>query len=280
MKKRLLPLLVGVLAVVSACDEDTEARTFRVAFDVQLDGKPFRCGSSYDGVGRSATTVEPLDVRFYLHDLILVTASGEEVPLTLEQDQQWQRGSVALLDFADDSGRCETGSPQTNMEVVGTADVDDPVVGVAFTLGLPAEENHVDAVRSPAPYNAPGMWWSWAGGFKYARIDVATDVNPTWFIHLGATSCEGSPAQGFGCAWENIPRIELASMDPDSQSVVLDLGALYQDSDLEAEIDYETDFITGCMAFSGDPECGPIFERLGVEFEGPAKFEQRVFSAR
>ncbi|MCR9165389.1 MAG: MbnP family copper-binding protein [Nannocystaceae bacterium] len=280
MSPRSILGLALLLAGLPSCDSVEEPPSHRIAFDIQLGGESFRCGGRYDGVGVSGTTVEPLDARFYVHDVTLRTASGAEVPLELEQDQAWQRGSVALLDFADDTGRCETGSPQTRMEVVGTADTDEEIVGVAFTLGLPAEDNHIDAVRSPAPFNAPGMWWSWTGGFKYARIDVATDANPTWFLHLGATSCEGSPAQGFGCAWENLPRIELGAMNPDTQAVVLDLGRLYEASDLDASIDYETDFINGCMAFSGDPECAPIFERLGVEFEGDGAFEQRAFVAK
>ena len=278
--KKIRLCLVAALATVSACDGGAEDPTFRIAFDVQVDGQPFRCGGAYDGLGTSSTTVEPTDIRLYVHDVALRTASGDLVPLELEQDQRWQRDSVALLDFADDSGRCATGSPETRMEVVGTAPVDDDVVGVSFTLGLPADANHIDAVRSPAPYNAPGMWWSWTGGFKYARIDVTTPVNPNWYIHLGATSCEGSPASGFSCAWANLPRIELNAMDPDTQSVVLDVGVLYEGSDLEAPVDYVTDFVNGCMAFSGDPECAPIFERLGVEFEGAAVSEQRAFSAR
>lgn len=280
MSPRSIPVLALMLVGVPSCDEAEEAPTHRIAFDIQLDGQSFRCGQRFEGVGLSGTAVEPLDARFYVHDVAVRTASGAEVPLELEQDQAWQRGSVALLDFADDTGLCQTGSPETRMEVVGTADTDEEIVGVAFTLGLPAEENHIDAVRSPAPYNAPGMWWSWTGGFKYARIDVATDVNPRWFLHLGATSCEGSPAQGVSCAWENLPRIELDAMDPETQAVVLDLGMLYEGSDLEAQIDFETDFINGCMAFSGDPECAPIFERLGVEFEGAGAFEQRAFVAK
>ncbi len=271
--------MLALVMVGSGCDEAEEPTTHRVAFDIQLDGRPFRCGETFEGVGLSASTVEPLDARFYIHDVALKTAAGEEVPLELEQDQAWQRGAVALLDFADDTGRCQTGSPQTRTEVVGTADTDEEIVGVAFTLGLPADENHIDAVRSPAPFNAPGMWWSWTGGFKYARIDVATDTNPVWFLHLGATSCEGSPAQGISCAWDNLPRIELDAMDLDTDAVVLDIGALYEASDLAAPIDFETDFINGCMAFSGDPECRPIFERLGVEFEGGGAFEQRAFVA-
>ncbi len=280
MRRISLLALAALAVVVPSCDDTADDQTYRIAFDVVFDGAPFRCGGVYEGVGTTQTTVEPLDVRMYIHDVALLTSSGEQIPLQLNQDEQWQRDEVVLLDFADDTGRCQTGSPQTNMEIVGTAAARHDVVGVAFTLGLPAEDNHIDAVRSPAPYNAPGMWWSWTGGFKYARIDVATPVNPQWYIHLGATSCDGNPAGGFSCAWDNIPRIELDTMDPMTQSVVLDLASLYEGSDLEAPIDYQSDFVNGCMAFSGDPECAPIFERLGVEFEGPAQYDQSVFSAR
>lgn len=278
MKARLLsiPLALGL----ASCDAASEGSgpEFRIAFDVRAHGDSFRCGGSYDDIGIAKTTVEPLDIRLYVHDVRLVTASGAEVPLELSADQTWQRDGVALLDFADDTGRCATGSPETNMELVGTADVDEDVVGVSFTLGLPTEANHIDAVRSPAPFNAPGMWWSWTGGFKYARIDVATPTHPAWFLHLGATSCEGSPAEGIDCAWSNVPRIQLSGMDLQTDTVILDIASLYGDSDLDAPIDYESDFINGCMAFSGDPECAPIFERLGVEFEGPNTFEQQAFT--
>lgn len=249
--------------------------THSLEFSLRYAGKEVGCGDVLKGVGLSKSTVELRDARIYLHDIVLSFADGLEEPLFLEESE-WQREGAVLLDFADDTGLCATGSPETNHHVIGTTARGGEVVGVRFKLGLPYELNHLDAARSPAPLNAPGMAWSWTGGYKYARIDAKTSGNENWYIHLGATGCTGSPAVGISCAYNNLSTIDVA-LSGTSSTIEIDLGRLYAESDLDKSIDFTNDFVNGCMAFGGDPECPAIFSALGLTFESNDSTDQIVF---
>jgi uncharacterized repeat protein (TIGR04052 family) len=235
---------------------------FALDFGLLYSGRPVGCGERISGVGLSSSTVELRDARLYIHDIRAILDDGESVNVSLEESM-WQRSGVALIDFADDTGLCDTGSPDINTQVLGRYAGTGNVVGVRFRVGLPEELNHLDAARSPAPLNAPGMAWSWVDGYKYARIDVQSEGNETWFVHLGATDCEGSPVEGVHCASANIAELAIDGLVPDSPTVALDLECVYARSDVDASL-AEGDHISGCMAFGGDPECPPIFSAFGI----------------
>lgn len=233
-------------------------KLYAVRFDIRAGGAPFRCGS-HASVGTQGTRIEPVDLRFFVHDVALIRAKGERVPLELYQDERWQRENVALLDFVDDTGMCETGDTATRDVVYGYADEHDDYTSVAFDLGVPADKNHLDAARAPAPYNASGLWWSWSLGYKYTRIDVSSVEQPIWFFHLGAAGCSGTVADGFNCDARHIPHIELPDYNPSTSIVVYDLDEFYAKSDLT-----QGDDTPGCMSFKGDSQCQPLFDTLGI----------------
>ncbi|WP_438032895.1 MbnP family copper-binding protein [Sorangium sp. So ce204] len=183
---RVTCLGVACLAALSGCggsDEAVISKTFALSFAAKVGDRPFSCTDTFDGVGTTASSVNALDFRMYVYDVRLVRGDGSEEPLALEQDGQWQRDKIAFLDFEDGTGSCETGSPETRTEVVGTAPAGD-YAGVRFNVGLPPEMNHLDAATAPAPLNIPGMWWSWKGGYKFVRLDLVSTMNPTYFFHL------------------------------------------------------------------------------------------------
>lgn len=254
---------------LTACGSDEpsgEEVAYSLQFAGRVSGEPFLCNTTYAGIGNPPRDIEALDFRFYLYDVTLISADGTEHPLTLTQDQTWQRDNVAFLDFEDGTGKCETGSPATRTVVEGTAPEMD-YTGVKFTVGIPAAMNHLDAATAPAPFNIPGMWWSWGGGYKYMRIEVATAANPAYYWHHGATNCSGDVSAGFACQFDNLATITLDNFDPATDRIAFDLATFYQDSNLEQPQDYVTDFVSGCMAFSGDPECPTLFGKLGLMFE-------------
>ena len=247
-----------------------------VPFRASVGDKPVSCDETYAGVGTSAATISILDLRFFLHDLALIDAEGAAVPIMLDEDA-FQRDGTALVDLEDDAGSCATGSPEVHATVTGAVPVGD-YVGLSFVVGVPEERNHLDAATAPAPFDEPGMWWSWAGGYKYVRLDVATETNPSFYLHLGATGCEGSVLDGFDCLADNRPSISLPEFVPGTHAVDLDLADLYADSDLDAMPDFVTDFVSGCMAFGGDGECAPIFDRFGLSWEGSTPPEATAFA--
>jgi uncharacterized repeat protein (TIGR04052 family) len=264
----LVPALVfGCSAAPIAADNNSALEDFAVDFAPLVAGAKFSCSTEYAGIGKSKTTFKPLDFRMFVTDVALVRQDGVEVPLTLTGDNVWQRGKFALLDFEDGTGTCEGGTSATNYKVKGRAPR-AVYTGVVFTVGIPDAENHLDAATAPAPLNAPGMWWSWKGGYKYMRLDVQTPKNKSYYLHLGASDCKGTVAEGYTCASGNQPRIRIDNLDTKTGKVGFDIADLWADVDLDAQIDGKTDFVSGCMAFAGDPECPMVFDKLGLTIEG------------
>lgn len=249
--------------------------TYTVTFTPLVAGAPFSCTQTYPNIGTSHTTMTPMDFRMYVHGVELVRATGERVPLALKADGKWQDASNALLDFEDGTGTCMTNSPETNFTVTGTAAQHSDYQGVEFTVGLPAEMDHLNAATAMAPLNQPAMWWSWVGGYRYMRIDVASTKNQAWFFHLGAEACTGASNTAITCKYPDLARVALNGFKGSAKNVTLDLATLFADSDLDAQNDPMVDPVTGCMSSTADPECPPLFAKLGLAFEsndpGPAQ---------
>ncbi len=271
------PLLAAALALC-ACDSD---RDITLRFAPMFGERPFACGQEFTRVGTGASTVTPLDFRLYVHDLALVRAGGERVPVAVRDDGQWQRDGLVLLDFEDGSGACMTGSPATNLAVRGSVPDHDDYVGLEFVVGVPDAMNHLDGATAPAPQNAQGLWWTWAGGYKYVRLDVQPTTQPAFFYHLGATSCDGSVQSGFTCAFDNLARITLETFDADRDEITVDAAQILAGVDVDQIPDGVADSLPGCMAFPGDPECPAMMSPLGLRFEDDAPAgPQSFFNAR
>jgi uncharacterized repeat protein (TIGR04052 family) len=260
--------LLPSLLLMQGCGESE--KTYTVRFSPQVREQALACGTSYTDIGTSRGVIELLDFKVYVRDVTLVRANGERHALKLEQDGTWQRDTLALLDFEDGTGTCDTGSPQVRTQVVGNAPEHDDYTGLEFKLGLPPEMNHLDGATAPAPLNAPGMWWSWQGGYKFVRLDVRSRANESFYFHLGSAGCRGSVAEGFTCASDNQSTVTLTGFDPDRNQVVLDAAGLYSDLDVERVPDGTTDTMAGCMSSAADPECTAFFKQLGLAVDGSA----------
>lgn len=277
MSRLLVPILFA--ATLAACDSSDREVTLR--FAPVVGDQPFACGMDFAGVGSGASTVTPLDFRMYLHEVALLRASGERVPVAIRDDGEWQSEGLVLLDFEDGTGACMTGSPATNFEVRGSVPDHGDYVGVEFIVGVPHEQNHLDGAIAPAPLNAQGMWWTWQGGYKYVRLDMRPATQPEFFYHLGATSCAGSVKDGFECAFANLPSVRIDGFDPERDAIVVDAAKILAGVDVEHVPDGVSDTLPGCMAFPGDPECPAMMAPLGLRFEDNASAGvQTVFSAR
>lgn len=271
-------ILTSVLLLASC---DAEERDITLRFAPRFGAAAFACGQELTGVGTGGATVTPLDFRMYVHDVALVRASGERVPLAVDDDATWQHDGLVLLDFEDGTGTCLTGSPRTNFAVRGSVPAHDDYTGVEFTVGVPEAMNHLDGATAPAPLNAQGLWWSWAGGYKYVRLDMRPRTQPEFYYHLGATACDGTVKDGFACAFANLAPIRLDGFDPDADEIAVDAAQILAGVDVERVPDGVTDSLPGCMAFPGDPECPAMMAPLGLRFESaePAA-TQTVFSVR
>ncbi|HEY6877331.1 MAG TPA: MbnP family copper-binding protein [Polyangiales bacterium] len=233
-------------------------KLYTVRFDSRAGDQPFACGKKV-ALGTQSTLAEPVDVRFYVHDVTLIRRGGERVPLELHQDQRYQRENVALLDFVDDTGGCATGDVDIRNVVHGYAPEQADYTAIAFKVGVPADKNHLNGAQAPAPYNASGLWWSWAGGYKYMRVDLKSDAQPIWYFHGGAADCGGTSEKGFRCGSLQIANIELPNYDPQASLVVFDAARFYASSNITVG-----DETPGCMGFKPDSQCAPLYNTLGV----------------
>lgn len=255
-------------------DAGTEAVTLR--FEGRVGSEPFACGTSYD-LGNPPRDAEPVDFRFYVHDVRLLTAEGTEVPLEMDTGDHQAMG-VALLDFEDATGAC-TGDATMNTEITGTAPAGE-YTGVVFRIGVPLELNHVDLTTLPAPLNRTSLFWGWRLGHLFlaavsrtetigpampdafdpdAGIDAGTMLIVTEHTtHVGSTMCVGNPEAGepvTSCARPNRPEIRLTGFDPSSDAIAADFGEIKADVDVSG---------ASCHSFSAD--CNFPFDALGLNW--------------
>ena len=261
-----------ILAVNNALDGCAD-RPVEIQFKGVVGNDTFACGTTYDDIGTSGAQFLPSDFRLYVSNVRLVTPGGSEVPVQLEQDGVWQYQNVAMLDFENGSGPCTFGNEATNTTVRGTVPA-AVYTGVKFDLGVPFDLNHGNAATAPAPLNFTAMFWSWQLGYKFLRIDTpAGDFN----FHLGSTGCQSNgPSQPpTSCSAPNVATVALSGFDPVHSVILADLKALLSQTDVTANTP-NTD--PGCMSSPIDPDCGPLFDSLGLNFPaGTAKSGQRFF---
>lgn len=267
----------------SAALAQTQPVTIR--FAGEFAGKPFSCAGKVEGIGATKAVVTPSDFRLYLSNVALVRADGTAVPVTLQQDGKWQHRDVALIDFENGAANCMNGTGETRDVVVGTVPAGQ-YKGLRLTVGVPFDLNHNDPTLAPSPLNLTSMFWTWQGGYKFVKIDMATGNNAVmpaktdghaapqhgdkpgaagFAIHLGSTLCQ-SPSRTTApssCANANRMELNFDTFDPASNVVVFDPAPVLAGVDVEKNTP-ETS--PGCMSFLKDPECNTVMPKLGLAY--------------
>ena len=282
MFRRLLPIALSLAAsagAFAACADDDadkgEDRTLQIPFTAVLGDQMIAPETCYEGVGSAQRSMTLDDLRFYAANVEARNADGEWVPLTLT-NRLWQNHALTLIDLS--ALEFESSTAGVNNYIQGTVP-EGSYNGLRFTLGVPFELNHSDAATAEAPLNVTGMFWSWQGGRKFLRLDARPcgpdlDENAPLgiSIHLGSTACQGDMTNIESCANENRSVIEL-DWNP-GEAVVLDLDTFFEDQDIYANT---PDTPSLCMSAPNDPECGPIFDALGLPFGDATSAGQRAF---
>ncbi|WP_369856985.1 MbnP family copper-binding protein [Candidatus Thalassolituus haligoni] len=258
-------LLVGC-GSDSGSDKDSatadSSASYSLPFSASVGAEPLACGERTTLAGNAnegnGSLPQISDFRLYISDVQLATANGDFVSLTLDQTD-WQYNNVALLDFEDGTSTCTASTTATNRVISGTAPAAD-YSRVRFTLGVPEELNHLDRATALSPLNIDGLTWSWAGGYKHARMDIVG-----WNIHLGTTGCtldENNTNLDCSNARPNRPTYTFASLTPGSSTINFDYAALVAGSDLSSNTEGTA---IGCMSSADDPECEALFTRMGLD---------------
>lgn len=273
--KPIIRICIPLLAtsVLSACsssdDELAPSRAVTIPFAAEANGTPVDCGATLTSLGTTDASATLLDFRFYVHNVTLITAAGVRYLVTLD-DSDFQGEGVALLDFQDLDGNCAGAAKLTNNEVTGTVAAGSEVQfeRLEFTIGVPTSLNHQNPSDLPGHLNVTGMHWSWQSGFKHMRLDInpAGDL-AAWNFHLGSTGCTPDPANPANaeadvtCVRDNRPVITLDMFDPETDTVLVDYGALVANSD----VTFNAAGPAGCMSGQTDPECDGLFAQLGMD---------------
>ncbi|MEM9503817.1 MAG: MbnP family copper-binding protein [Cyanobacteria bacterium P01_E01_bin.43] len=287
---------LGGVAMYQAPAIAVDSETVTLQFEGMVGDEAFACGQAYE-IGAPATTMTTLDFRFYVSEVALIDADGNEVPLILEQDGLWQHQNVALIDFEDKSGACANGTVETRAQVVGSVPAGD-YTGVKFTLGVPFALNHIDSTLAPSPLNLTALWWNWNFGYKFARIDFtpATDTAQAsssestaadkqhgqefngFAMHLGSVGCQMDATQApVVCSIPNRPEVMLTDFDPAQDVIVADLAALMSQTNLAEN---QEDTALGCMSSPMDSDCAGIMQNLGLPFNDQPMQEQTFFQVK
>ena len=233
--------------------------------------EPFACGQTYANQGTAATSVTPRDFRFYVQDLRLINAAGEEVPVTLDVRSPWQAATVALLDFENGQGSClGSGDAGTNTMITGTVPAGQ-YTGVAFRNGVPEDLNHDDPTTLPAVLRSPSMLWSWLTGFRFVKANLMQvgGAAAQQAAETGATGCSGDPGQGtVVCTRPNRNNVVLTGFNPATNVIVADIAPIFASFNLSQTNECHG---TGTV-------CGPMYTATGVNSTtGAALATQAVY---
>ncbi len=263
--------------MVASCGSSSGSKNVEIDIDARLGGEPFSCNRLFEGIGDTDATVDPIDLRFYVSEVELVTQDGAVVPVELNQDGAWQYQNVALLDFEDGTGLCgQRGTPEMNTTIRGTVP-DGDYQSVRFVMGVPETLNHLDVATAPAPLNKSALWWNWNMGYKFIRFDMEVfdgDAISEFRVHIGSTMCEGDMSGEAICANANRVDVDLVDWSGRQGNILMDLDSIFVGTDVETNL---PDTPPGCMSKPDDGDCGPIFQRFGLPFMGAPASRQKVF---
>jgi uncharacterized repeat protein (TIGR04052 family) len=260
MTRRLVSLLICTVLIVACSGAKSP---LRITFSPVFDGQKLTCGDPDAGV-------QLTDLRFYVSDIELLTASGEAVNLQLEEDGLWQQADLAFLDMEDGQGSCDNGTSDMNASLRGVAP-QQPYVGLRFTVGVPFDRNHSDPLSAGAPLGEGAMHWHWRAGYKFLRAGVRTADDGFW-LHLGSTGCKGTVQDISGCSSPNRVHVELADFVAGEDVVEIDLAALVAESELQDGV------ATDCSSGPAESNCQGPFALLGLKHAtGSSAQSQRVF---
>lgn len=286
-------------------------------FDAVVGSQPFECGKSYDDIGVTHTRITPSDMRFFVSEVELLDARGKAVAVKLDQDGIWQYQNLALLDFENGAGPCRNGNSGLHVAVTGSVPKGN-YRGVRYTLGVPFGLNHGDPTIAPSPLNISGMFWVWQSGYKFVKIDMATNGQPQaadlpaegsmqdkvaamekvaamkkdgaapvkrpakaagFSVHLGSTACASSSLTAPPAGCQNPNRVTVTFDRFDlKKNVVVADVASLLQ---EANVDVNaTDSAPGCMSGTNDADCNSVMPSFGLPFNDQPALPQRFFRMR
>lgn len=244
----------------------------RLTFQAAFGNQPVSCARTISPVGTSDNTVRINDLRFYIHDVALLTKDGRAVLVKPGPSGLWQRDGIALIDLIDRNIPCSDTTPSPN-SAISFVWPQGHFTGLRFTVGLPMAANHGDPTIAQPPLNMTSMFWTWQSGYRFFTLDITMipkpgdKARPHGFpVHIGSTGCESASAveapKG-ACTAPNLVRVTLPEFDPAHQTVKLDISRLLALSNVSTN---QINSAPGCMSGPDDKDCAGVFREFGLPF--------------
>lgn len=188
-------------------------------------------------------------LQFYLSSIKVKDANNQWLSAQLIHSEN-ENNEIALVGGVCDHSfnwKVSLSSPLSSKQIKG----------VQFDLGVPFHLNHQNPLTQKSPLNQSDMFWTWQLGYKFLRLELASN-NSEWIFHLGSTGCE-SPAPVRApkaqCKNPNLSNILLKDYDS-SKPIEINLSNLLQGAILEEE--------NNCQSFPGSPLCEVLFPKVGI----------------
>lgn len=276
-----------------------KSKTQKVAigFAAVNGSQKVNCAHPIASLGTTSRSAKLNDLRFYVSGVKLLRKGGGAVNVRLPKGSKWSfmkgNSAVTLIDLENGTGACAAeGTKAMNAAVKGTVPK-GKYVGVSYSVSVPYPINHTNLTSSPAPMNLMAMGWSWQFGRKFMKVELSEDTGPAWaskifYLHVGSTDCKGDPAAGekAKCALPNRNLVTFKKFNPAKQKIALDFKKLFGGVNVAGESMGGMDGMDdggmgmemgGCMSFTESPDCGPIFQTLGMKLGTTKKTNQTAF---
>lgn len=287
---------VDARAADGGADASADLQRVEIRFRAKIGDEELVCGQTYAGLGTTAVRATPQDFRFFVEQVRLINARGQEVPLVFEERSDVQARQVALIDFADGAGSCGTGRGNTTNMVITGHVPRDSYDGVVIVNGVPASLNNAAPGEAPAPLRAPGAHWGWRDGYRFMMAELlpvtshgdagtvdagggshhaghggahdsgSSDAGSPHavgggasFVHSGSTGCSGTPGTGITCNTDSF-RANRAEI----RLPRFNPATQYVVADLGA-VFAGVDLAKGASCHGTGASCAPMYMALGID---------------
>jgi uncharacterized repeat protein (TIGR04052 family) len=224
-------------------------------FLVACQGQPDTVSIRFAASKLPTPGIEIRDLRFYVHQVELLTDAGQFQGVNLAAIAPWQSERVALIDLASAAG---------NRAVQGVVDRGNQprarYIGIRFTVGVPFELNHANPLIAAAPLDRTDLFWNWNSGYKFMRVDLG-ERERDWSFHLGSTGCSSESAlrpPASPCAQPNTMRIEVRGFDPSQQPLYLNVNEL-------ANAMHAANFAACTGDYQHNAACAGAYSKTGLD---------------
>ena len=204
--------------------------TLALSFAPVLEGKPFVFGEP--NALSSGAEVTPLNFRFYVSHVALLTAAGASVPVDLVS------ASGALEPYDVHLFNAEEPTSQV-LRVLAPAGT---YVGLSFTLGLDdACDSGAPGDREPPLTDTSQLTWPHTQGYLFLRLETQVDTSADAGHDGGAPAIPPAIHMGGTPGRLLAPRITvtgglaLSTGAPTTRTVTVDVGALFAGAEADGD---------------------------------------------